>query len=137
MVIEFRFQNLNKLVFVFVSMKRVVLITSVIGVILVCLFLIYYILSFVVNSEEDDCLVEEGYFWCEHTEQCLEVGDETCPDACIDLGCDDDAIYVGSINSNKFYKCNCHYANRIKKENIFCFRSDMEAKMNGYVESEC
>lgn len=56
---------------------------------------------------------------------------------CQDLGCSDDAVYVGSINSDKYYVCDCHYAKRIKPENIICFSSDQEALSQNYIKVEC
>ena len=56
---------------------------------------------------------------------------------CIELGCSKDTIYVGSINSDKYYGCDCHYALRIKPENIVCFEDDQDALSSGYVKSEC
>jgi hypothetical protein len=56
---------------------------------------------------------------------------------CEALGCNSDAIYAGSINSDKYYTCDCHYANRIKEENIICFTSDEEATEKGYEKIDC
>jgi len=56
---------------------------------------------------------------------------------CIKLGCNENTIYVGSINSNKYYTCDCHYANRIKSKNIICFKSDKEAVEKGYSKVNC
>ena len=56
---------------------------------------------------------------------------------CVELGCSSDTIYVGSVNSDKYYECNCHYADRIKPENIICFSSDADAESNNYTKSEC
>lgn len=57
--------------------------------------------------------------------------------ACIELGCDAGTKYVGSKNSDKFYTCDCYYADRIKPENIVCFTSKQEAEADGRTESEC
>jgi hypothetical protein len=56
---------------------------------------------------------------------------------CIDLGCGDDTIYVGSKNSDKYYLCKCGWAKNIKPENVLCFESENEAELDGYVKSEC
>lgn len=56
---------------------------------------------------------------------------------CQDLGCSEDTVYVGSINSDKYYVCDCHYAKRIKPENIICFSTDEEAQNQGYTKVEC
>jgi lipopolysaccharide export system protein LptC len=56
---------------------------------------------------------------------------------CQSLGCPDNTIYVGSINSNKYYTCDCQYAKRIKSENIICFSSDSEALEKNYIKVDC
>lgn len=56
---------------------------------------------------------------------------------CLQLGCPEGTQYVGSINSDKFYECDCHYANRILEENVVCFRTEQQAKDEGRVRSEC
>ncbi len=56
---------------------------------------------------------------------------------CQNLGCSDDAVYVGSVNSDKYYVCDCHYSKRIKPENVICFSSDQEAQNQGYTKVEC
>lgn len=62
--------------------------------------------------------------------------DET-PVSCLEFGCDENAIYVGSINSDKYYECGCHYAEQILPENIICFASDEDALANNRIKSEC
>ena len=57
--------------------------------------------------------------------------------SCTELGCESNDVYVGSINSDKYYSCDCHYAKQIKPENIICFTSDDDALSKGYVKSEC
>lgn len=57
--------------------------------------------------------------------------------SCTELGCSADALYVGSINSDKYYPCDCHYAQQILSKNIICFTSDDDAKSQGYIRSEC
>ena len=56
---------------------------------------------------------------------------------CQDLGCPEGTAYVGSINSDKYYVCDCHYSKRIKPENIICFSSDAEAQSMDYVKIDC
>jgi len=56
---------------------------------------------------------------------------------CQDLGCPEGTVYVGSINSDKYYICDCHYAKRINPENIICFTSDEEAQSKNYTKVEC
>lgn len=56
---------------------------------------------------------------------------------CLELGCSENTIYVGSINSDKYYKCTCSYANRIYSKNIICFSSKLEAENKGYKYIDC
>src|SRR3989344_3511102 len=44
-------------------------------------------------------------------------------------------MYVGSKNSDKYYPPDCHFATRIKPENIQCFSSDEDAISRGYQRS--
>ena len=64
---------------------------------------------------------------------------ETIPEdnSCKNLGCPENTKYVGSVNSDKYYTCDCHYADRILPENIVCFISDEEAVDNGYIKLDC
>jgi len=66
-----------------------------------------------------------------------EEQEETNTQACLALGCPEGTIYVGSVNSDKYYVCDCHYADTILPENIFCFSSESEAIDLGYVKVEC
>ena len=56
---------------------------------------------------------------------------------CAELGCPENSTYIGSVNSDKYYECECHYAETILPENIICFASDDEAITKGYVKVEC
>lgn len=56
---------------------------------------------------------------------------------CLDLNCPSNTVYVGSINSDKYYTCDCRYAKRIKSQNIICFSSDEEALMKNYTKLDC
>ena len=97
-------------------------------------------------NENINCLV----FPCanDYINPCLACSDTNveyytfgkCPkpdDPCINLGCSQGSIYVGSKNSDKYYVCDCHYADRIKPENVVCFESDEEALNQGRTKSEC
>jgi hypothetical protein len=53
-------------------------------------------------------------------------------DLCEDLGCPLGTRFVGSKNSNKYHYCDCKWAERIKKENLVCFKSVEEAEERGY-----
>lgn len=63
--------------------------------------------------------------------------EDNISNSCTEFGCQAGAVYVGSINSDKYYECDCHYAQRILPENIVCFSSDEEALDKGYIKSEC
>ena len=63
--------------------------------------------------------------------------EDNTSDSCTELGCQAGAVYVGSINSDKYYECDCHYAKQINPENIVCFSSDENAEADGRVKSEC
>ncbi|MEM4703069.1 MAG: thermonuclease family protein [Candidatus Pacearchaeota archaeon] len=52
--------------------------------------------------------------------------------SCIALGCPQGTQYVASKNSNKFHKCSCSFAKKIKPENLLCFRTREEALDKGY-----
>ena len=56
---------------------------------------------------------------------------------CLTLSCAPGSYYVGSKNSDKYYSCSCHYASRIKPENIVCFKTEKEAESEGRERSEC
>ena len=57
--------------------------------------------------------------------------------SCISLGCYSDTLFVGSINSDKYYPCGCRYASQINPENVVCFSSEQEALDEGRIRSEC
>jgi len=64
-----------------------------------------------------------------------DTGDET--NSCAGLGCREDDVYVGSVNSDKYYECSCRYAKNINPENIVCFKNDEEALADNRTKSEC
>lgn len=43
-------------------------------------------------------------------------------------------LFVGSKNSDKFHSPTCHWAKQIKPQNIVCFLSREEAEKSGYKE---
>ena len=93
-------------------MRRGLIISMIILIILLAGIIIW----FIITSQED------------------KIGIIT---ACTEKGCPENAIYVGSINSDKYYECDCYYAERILPENIICFTDDSDAQNKGYVRSEC
>lgn len=56
---------------------------------------------------------------------------------CVNLGCEEGSVYVGSIESDKFYKCTCGWAKQVSTENLICFKTREEAIDDGRIESEC
>ena len=56
---------------------------------------------------------------------------------CLVYNCPKRTQYVGSINSDKYYVCDCRYARSVNLENIVCFRTDEEAIADGRTKSEC
>jgi len=56
---------------------------------------------------------------------------------CVDLGCSEDDNYVGSINSDKYYVCDCHYATSINSENIVCFETKEQAEEDNRIWVDC
>lgn len=57
--------------------------------------------------------------------------------ACKELGCPSGSQFVGSVNSDKFYPCDCHYALRVKPENRVCFEIAEDAVNEGRIRSAC
>ena len=66
-----------------------------------------------------------------------ETTQKTLNPSCLALSCPAGANYVGSKNSDLYYPCSCHYAKRIKPENIVCWKTESEAKEEGRERSEC
>jgi len=54
-------------------------------------------------------------------------------DNCVDLGCPEGTIYVGSKNSDKYHECSCRYAKNIAEKNLNCFTSRKDAQRQEYV----
>lgn len=59
------------------------------------------------------------------------------PNVCQNLNCPESSLYVGSVNSDKYYVCDCRYSKIIKPENLICFSSDQEAVNKGYIKVDC
>ncbi|PIP17341.1 MAG: hypothetical protein COX44_00435 [Candidatus Portnoybacteria bacterium CG23_combo_of_CG06-09_8_20_14_all_37_13] len=53
------------------------------------------------------------------------------------LGREQEGIFVGSRNSDKYHLPDCQWAKRIKKENEIWFKSEKEAQEKGYKPSSC
>ena len=64
----------------------------------------------------------------------VPVKETTAPRAssCVQLGCDADAVVVGSSQSDVYHQCHCSYASRISGGNLRCFNSIQEAVDAGY-----
>lgn len=44
-----------------------------------------------------------------------------------------EVVYVGSVNSNKYHRLSCIWANKIKSKNLIGFKSKKDAKKYEYV----
>ena len=97
--------------------------------VVICAGLLYY-----MNSTNDDKNIQDKEGDDVNDEE-VTIEDEGL--ACLELGCPDGTLYVGSINSDKYYVCSCHYAERINPENLKCFVSDSEAVEMGYLKVDC
>jgi flagellar basal body-associated protein FliL len=79
-----------------------------------------------------------AFYWQKQSSETLEDSELTeNQQRCVELGCPENSVYIGSINSDKYYECECHYADGINPENRICFFSDSEAEQNGRIKSEC
>jgi curli biogenesis system outer membrane secretion channel CsgG len=56
---------------------------------------------------------------------------------CINLGCPQGSMYISSVDSGQYFRCDCKYASEINSENRICFKSDKEAKNQGRVYDKC
>jgi len=92
----------------------------IVGIIIVFIVIIGYIMFLFFNEK-----------WIPPS---AEAGNAS---ACVELGCSEDDIYVGSVNSDKYYECSCRYAKSINPENIKCFKNDEEALADNRTKSEC
>lgn len=90
------------------------------------------------KDERDNCTYpNEAYCECNNNKCILVYQDIIAETSCLNLGCKIGTKYVGSINSDKYYACDCRYAKNIKPENLICFESDEEAVEKGYIKTEC
>jgi len=53
--------------------------------------------------------------------------------SCESLGCPIGTKFVASKKSDKYHRCDCRYAKRIKPENLVCFHSREDAEKEGYL----
>ncbi len=60
-----------------------------------------------------------------------EISSEDIAD-CIDIGCPEGTVYVGSSESNVYHKCHSGYAVTILPQNRLCFYNASEAEAAGY-----
>ncbi|MBS3100074.1 hypothetical protein J4463_02560 [Candidatus Pacearchaeota archaeon] len=109
----------------------ILLFIILVGLVITLIFAIY---TLVLKSEKSSGINE--YRSINGIGDANETG-EINETSCAMLGCSEDALYVGSVNSDKYYSCECHYAKTIKKQNIICFSSDAEAEEKGYEFIEC
>jgi len=89
------------------------------------------------DTDEHGCIGSAGYSWNETKQKCVREWEEELKLACKQLGCADGMLFAGSVNSDKYYDCDCGYAKNINPENLVCFSSDEEALADGRTKSEC
>ena len=82
------------------------------------------------------CIIEESRH-CENQGQCNCYCKNIGRNVCVELGCSENTLYVGSENSNKYYACDCRYAKNINPENIVCLKSHKEAIADGREWTTC
>ncbi len=99
-------------------MKRTTLIITITLIVLAFLFALIIYIDYRNNFFSNN-LNKDNENKAEISET-SETSKTTSQD-CLELGCA--GIYSGSINSDKFYYCNCSYARRILPENLICFSS--------------
>jgi len=104
-------------------MRKSLIIVSIIVLILLIVVIVIYYFAF---KNVDLGSVRNG-----------ENNSNIINNECLEIGCSAYDIFVGSINSDKYYECNCRYAKNINPENIICFVNDQEALADGRVKSEC
>ena len=119
------------------------LIISIILVIVAIVFVGFFILGDFLNQYQDkkDNDLNESSEETSQDEKQEEKQNETSltnnKQRCVELGCEEGSVYIGSVNSDKYYECTCHYAERIHPENIICFKTKAEAESDDRVLSEC
>lgn len=85
-----------------------------------------------IQNAEDRAKSNNLGIWAEQEEEEEEYPSEGDND-CVLLGCSVGTELVGSLNSDKYHKCSCRWAQKILPENLNCFESEEEAKSEGYV----
>ncbi len=89
------------------------------------------------DKDEHDCIGSAGYTWNNTKQECVREWEETLKQECINLGCEQNMLFVGSKNSDKYYNCDCGWAKTINPENLICFASDEQALADNRIKSEC
>ncbi|MFW6226436.1 MAG: hypothetical protein ACOC3V_05715 [bacterium] len=112
------------------------LIISIVLIIVALVFIGLFILGNYLNKDSISNDEEKQENKTNETEKDIENLDEI-EQECIKLGCEKGSVYIGSVNSDKFYRCDCRWAETISKENIICFKTRQEALNDDRVESEC
>jgi len=125
-------------------MRKSLIIISIILLVIVGIVIgiYYYVMT---NSEElvggdkdeHGCIGSAGYTWNETKQKCVREWEEEMKQDCIALGCPSESIFAGSINSDKYYECNCRWAKSVNEENLICFKNDAEAVNDNRTKSEC
>ena len=125
-------------------MRKTLIITIII--VLIILGAVIGIYYYALNNSEDlvggdkdehGCIGSAGYTWDETKQECVRVWEEEMKEVCIEIGCPEDSLFAGSINSDKYYSCKCRWAKSVNPENLICFSSDAEAVSQDREKSEC
>jgi hypothetical protein len=100
-------------------MKKLLIIISAIVLILlgIVIGIYYYVLSTGISPLPDP--------------------NQAVTNSCDDIGCIAGSIYAGSINSDKYYSCECRWAKNVVSANLICFKNDEDALADGRTKSEC
>ena len=98
-------------------------------IVIIAFIALFMIAAFYLKSNEDSSESGAG------TQDSTELTENQ--EKCIELGCPEGSIYIGSVNSDKYYECTCYYAEQINPQNRICFMTEQEAEDDERVRSEC
>lgn len=124
-------------------MRTIIILSIILLVIIGCVFGLYYYKEKVnidtinVGCQEDAKVCPDGSVVVRIPPDC---DFEECPDSnnpCYEIGCSSESIYAGSINSDKYYSCDCRWAKNLLPENVVCYKTDEQALADNRTKSEC
>ncbi|MBS3091409.1 hypothetical protein J4217_03110 [Candidatus Pacearchaeota archaeon] len=58
-------------------------------------------------------------------------------EACINLGCPEGTLYVGSVLKKIYYPCICAIASQINATDLACFETKSRAVLNNFYKGYC